>query len=214
MSKVYLTFEDMQNCPAADDVDSADIVLSADGCDGPMRWCPENQDWFPFKQFVLDLSPPQKFMGRRIPLKNQTRMPVTIGDVTVAPDSEAMVSAEAYCRKYSISGPDIIVSARIMGGPDPEMRPNRMYGMDYDFDWVPPAPSPEPEKSPLDKALEDFVAKRKAKREKQIEPGMVGQAPQSERQWHTERALDRAMRRLSFHEQDIHTRLMPYRREE
>ena len=168
MSKVYLTFEDMQNCPAADDVDSADIVLSADGCDGPMRWCPENQDWFPFKQFVLDLSPLQKFMG----------MP----------------------RKRSVSFFGVS---------------SKMYGMDYDFDWVPPAPSPE--KSPQEKALDDFIAKRKAKREGSA-PGYgwdVNSAGAPDPSYHKDMYhLDRAMRRISFHEQDIHTRLMPYRREE
>jgi len=91
----------------------------------------------------------------------------------------------------------------------------KMYGMDYDFDWVPPAPSPE--KSPQEKALEDFIAKRKAKREVVKPAGnVIGNGPgvpdptYHKDMWH----LDRAMRRLSFHEQDIHTRLMPYRREE
>lgn len=116
----------------------------------------------------FDLSPLQKFMGRRIRLKNSTGRPVTIGDVTVAPNSE--------------------------------------------FDWVPPAPSPE--KSPQDKALDDFIAKRKAKRE--VAKGWdVNSAGAPDPSYHKDMYhLDRAMRRLSFHEQDIHTRLMPYRREE
>ena len=94
----------------------------------------------------------------------------------------------------------------------------RMYGMDYDFDWVPPAPSPE--KSPQEKALEDFIAKRKAKREGAGVFGGIGRdAEDAEmrraiKEEADGRILDRAMRRLSFHEQDIHTRLMPYRREE
>lgn len=92
------------------------------------------------------------------------------------------------------------------------------YGMDYDFDWVPPAPSPE--KSPQEKALEDFIAKRKAKREGAGVFGGIGRdAEDAEmrraiKEEADGRILDRAMRRLSFHEQDIHTRLMPYRREE
>ena len=94
----------------------------------------------------------------------------------------------------------------------------RMYGMDYDFDWVPPAPSPE--KSPQEKALDDFIAKRKAKREGAGVFGGIGRdAEDAEmrraiKEEADGRTLDRAMRRLSFHEQDIHTRLMPYRREE
>ena len=88
----------------------------------------------------------------------------------------------------------------------------RMYGMDYDFDWVPTAPSPE--KSPQDKALDDFIAKRKAKRVEPPGPTPSAPWPGFDVPTSTERALDRAMRRLSFHEQDIHTRLMPYRGEE
>lgn len=81
----------------------------------------------------------------------------------------------------------------------------------YGFDWVPPAPSPE--KSPQERALDDFIAKRKAKRDAPPNCTVPGSVV-FDNSTSTERALDRAMRRLSFHEQDIHTRLMPYRREE
>lgn len=81
----------------------------------------------------------------------------------------------------------------------------RMYGWEVD----PPA-APIPEKSPLDKALEDFVAKRKAKREANgcdLEQ-VIDRAVKDAEAGH---ALDRAMQKLSPHEVLFHERLMPYR---
>jgi hypothetical protein len=90
-----------------------------------------------------------------------------------------------------------------------------MYGMDYDFDWVPPAPSPE--KSPQDKALDEFIAKRKAKRDRvwdgPFETTWQGvtwtRTPTAEEKRAED--LDRAMSKLAPHEVEIHERVMPYR---
>ena len=200
MSKVYLTFEDMQNDPDADDTEATDIVLSANGFNGPIWWCPKHETWLPFKQFYLDLSPLQKFMGRR-------RYPHN-GHITIQGDDDYYRCTRCHGRV----GLEYRVEDRCSGVIG-------MYGMDYDFDWVPPAPSPE--KSPQEKALDDFIAKRKAKREGGAPGYGWDTSEESTKAYRRERkeiedgqALDRAMRRLSFHEQDIHTRLMPYRREE
>lgn len=119
-----------------------------------------------------------------------------------------------------LSDLDLSPLQKFMGGLDclgRRLWRNLVYVPDYDFDWVPPAPSPE--KSPQEKALEDFIAKRKAKREGAGVFGGIGRdAEDAEmrraiKEEADGRMLDRAMRRLGFHEQDIHTRLMPYRRE-
>ena len=73
-----------------------------------------------------------------------------------------------------------------------------------------------PEPSPADRALDEFVARRVAKRDKPA-PTYVGS-----KKWMDDRrketrdklnsdAIDRAMSQLCPHDTDIHTRLMPYR---
>ena len=93
---------------------------------------------------------------------------------------------------------------------------NEMYG------WpITPEESttPQPEPSPIDKALDEkikeaeFVARRKAKRDAPPMPPpnppwpWDGSAPVTS----TERALDRAMSKLTHWESTFQDRLMPYR---
>ena len=167
----------------------------------------------------LDISPLQKFMGREGPPRNGygkvTRQ--TVGRLTCFEPTRKSWHDHGGKRYVPVPGSRAagVIPAGTYHIDVDELEGTfflRMYGMDYDFDWVPPAPSPE--KSPQEKALDDFIAKRKAKR---VEP--PGPSPQiiwrgEPQPTDCERALDRAMRRLSFHEQDIHTRLVPYRREE
>lgn len=97
----------------------------------------------------------------------------------------------------------------------------RMYGWEID------PPAAPPEKSPQEKALDDFIAKRKAKREAQHdngshwacgECGLLFPANDAALRAHElvcpanqSRALDRAMQKLSPHEVAFRERLMPYR---
>lgn len=88
------------------------------------------------------------------------------------------------------------------------VRTRRVAGIwDY-YGNPPPTPEPQP-KSPQDKALDDFIAKRKAKREAKptIEPDTREQTLTRQHG----QSLDRAMSKLAPHHHDMHTRLMPFK---
>ena len=84
--------------------------------------------------------------------------------------------------------------------------------------WVDIGPidpiEPEPT-NPIDKALDDFIAKRKAKREVTRHPGPTKTSPYDDDfprpPTESEIALDRACQKLAPHHHTIAERLMPYR---
>ena len=158
----------------------------------------------------LDLSPLQKFMGMR----GEFWVEVEDGQGLFGGDFDfqgALDTLREYQERARVRIENNSQSIAIIQGVLLKPGQCAMYGMDYDFDWVPTAPTPEPEKSPQEKILDEFIRKREAKR---VQPPEPAPWPGFDVPTSTERALDRAMRRLGFHEQDIHTRLMPYRREE
>lgn len=81
--------------------------------------------------------------------------------------------------------------------------------------WIELDEAVEPEKSPIDKALDDFIAKRKAKREVTRHPGPTKTSPYDDDfprpPTESEIALDRACQKLAPHHHTIAERLMPYR---
>ena len=96
------------------------------------------------------------------------------------------------------------------GSDDPRI----MYHTEIGSIWPIENGPPEPEKSPQDRALDDFIARRKAKREKAEALERAGAHipyDQTTRQRETEDALDRACQKLAPHHHTIAERLMPYR---
>lgn len=100
---------------------------------------------------------------------------------------------------------------------------SHMYG--WPFDQEPEAPKP-PEKSPADKALDEFIKRREAKREgadgvNYPTPPKPGEAEAREKRYQEQRkafdqseSLGNAMSKLTHWEQTVHERIMPYRQRE
>ena len=81
---------------------------------------------------------------------------------------------------------------------------------DY-YGTTPPAPEPQPQ-SPQDKALDDFIAKRKAKRDDARAREFDEQMERNREKFNRDAdALGNAMSKLAPHHHDMHTRVMPYR---
>ena len=80
-----------------------------------------------------------------------------------------------------------------------------MYGIDF----IPDMPEAPKEKSPVDKAIDEMMERRKAKRER-IDPQPVDDGFNLERS-KREKALDRAMSKTIFHHTTIAERLAAYR---
>jgi len=84
----------------------------------------------------------------------------------------------------------------------------RMYGIDFD------TPEPLPEKSPIDKAIDDMMAKRKAKRENAEADADVARAngliQEQLDDWRSHE-LGRAMRRPGPHDLTVTERLAPWK---
>lgn len=84
-----------------------------------------------------------------------------------------------------------------------------------------PESAPEPEKSPADRAHDDFIARRKAKREiadsgwggTQWTPEEIAQIKRRRAAEETAQSLGRAVSRAAPHHTEIHERVMPYRLE-
>lgn len=87
----------------------------------------------------------------------------------------------------------------------------RMYGPIWTEE---DEPKPQPEKSPVDKAIDEMMAKRKAKRDSATADN---EAEATNDRWKVSkedrdgRALSDAMNKLAPHDVAIHERLMPYR---